>query len=107
MTTRCEVRVLGQLAVTFADGREPVTKFRTKKSAQLLAYLALHAGKAHAREFLIELLWPDTEPATGRNNLSMALSMLKRQLEPAGGKSLFDASHTSIELSHEGIGVDA
>ncbi|WP_309711506.1 hypothetical protein [Armatimonas sp.] len=52
MTTRCEVRVLGQLAVTFADGHEPVTKFRTKKSAQLLAYLALHAGKAHAREFL-------------------------------------------------------
>ncbi|WP_309722472.1 NACHT domain-containing protein, partial [Armatimonas sp.] len=68
---------------------------------------ALHAGKAHAREFLIELLWPDTEPATGRNNQSKALSMLKRQLEPEGGKSLFDANHSTIQLNPEGIRVDA
>ncbi|WP_395143792.1 winged helix-turn-helix domain-containing protein [Armatimonas sp.] len=107
MTTRCEVRVLGQIAVTFADGREPVMKFRTQKAALLLTYLALHAGKAHAREFLIELLWPEVDTAVGRNNLSTTLSILRRQLEPGGGKDLFIANHTTVQLSAEGVGVDA
>src|SRR5438309_1679759 len=46
-----------------------ITHFQTK-TGTLLAYLAYHRNRAHQREVLVELLWPECEPAVGRNNLS-------------------------------------
>jgi len=103
MTTRCEVHVLGKLTVTFADGREPVTKFRTQKAALLLAYLALHQGKSYSRELLIELLWPEADLASSRLNLNTTLSILRRQL----GTQALESDHTTVRLITEGITVDA
>ena len=62
-------------------GERVITRFRTRKAAALLAYLAYHPGP-HAREVLGEMLWPGHEPAPGRNNLNVALSSLRRLLEP-------------------------
>jgi predicted ATPase/Tfp pilus assembly protein PilF len=61
----------------------PIERFRTQKTASLLAFLAF-TRKAHAREVLTELLWPDHDPKTGGQNLRTALSSLRRQLEPPG-----------------------
>jgi DNA-binding SARP family transcriptional activator len=58
-----------------------VTRFRTQKTAMLLAYLARHPHRAHSRETLAELLWPDEEEEAGRHNLRNTLSALRRQLE--------------------------
>ncbi|HEX8237132.1 MAG TPA: BTAD domain-containing putative transcriptional regulator [Abditibacteriaceae bacterium] len=66
---------------------EVVTRFRTQKTAALLAYLALRPGP-QPREVLVGLLWPDAEPDAARNSLSAALSSLRRQLE----KNLLDGS---------------
>ena len=49
-------------------------RFRTRKTAVLLACLALHAGRSHSREALATLLWPDAEPALGLKSLGVALS---------------------------------
>ncbi len=65
------------------DGRV-ITRFRTQKNAELLGYLAWHLQRAHAREELVELLWPESDLVRGRNRLSNALSSLRRQLEPPG-----------------------
>ena len=107
MTTQCEVRVLGKLRVIFADGREPVTKFRTRKAALLLSYLALHPGKACARETLRELLWPDADPNSSRFNFNTTLSILRRQLEPTGERGLLESDHATVRLVSEGVAVDA
>src|SRR5690348_5589340 len=79
------IRLLGGLAVV--GPQRVVTRFRTQKAASLLAYLAFHAGPAalpSPRELLLELFWPEADLDAGRHNLSNALSVLRRVLEPAG-----------------------
>ncbi len=99
---RCEVRLLGGIGVVFFDGREEISRFRTRKAAWLLASLALRPGQALTREALIERLWPDLDEAAGRDNLSTALSQLKRQLGPA----IFLADHTTIRLDPALVSTD-
>jgi DNA-binding SARP family transcriptional activator len=82
-----------------AEGSDRVlTRFRTQKAGALLAYLAYHLQRSHLRDQLIELLWPDSDPDTGRNNLSRELSWLRDQLEPAGapGGAVIAADRAAI-----------
>ncbi|MBX7133492.1 MAG: tetratricopeptide repeat protein [Fimbriimonadaceae bacterium] len=58
-------------------GESATTRFRTHKTALLLALLALESGRSHLRDDLIETFWPDTEPSASRNSLSQALSSLR------------------------------
>src|SRR5712692_9943820 len=79
------IQLLGGLAAR--RSQQEVTRFRTQKSAALLAFLAFHAAPPslpQPRDVLIGMLWPDDEPEAGRNNLSKALSFLRRVLEPPG-----------------------
>lgn len=77
---------------------ETVTRFRTRKTAALLAYLALHKERHHSRDSLTELLWPEADAEQGRQNLRMALSSLRRQLEPPGiaPGSVIQATRTQV-----------
>jgi two-component SAPR family response regulator len=77
--------LLGDLAAVAQDRSERrVTRFRSQKYGALLAYLAYHRHAPHSREALIALLWPEMEERAGRNDLSVALSSLRNQLEPPG-----------------------
>ncbi len=80
----------------------------THKTGALLAYLAYHPGRSHPREILIDLLWPQASPESGRHNLSLALSSLRNQLEapgvPAG--SVIVADRFSVELSPAAFSTD-
>ena len=51
--------------------------FDTRKATALLAYLAL-AERAHARDALAELLWPDHDTAHARGALRRTLSTLRQ-----------------------------
>jgi len=51
-----------------------------KKNQALLAYLALHPGRLHGREKLIDLLWSDRDSEHGRNSLRQALTALRKDL---------------------------
>src|SRR5438552_11483608 len=66
------------------QGERVITRFKTQKVASLFAYLAFHLRHAHAREILMELLWPESDASTLRNSLSVALSTLRNQIEPPG-----------------------
>jgi DNA-binding SARP family transcriptional activator len=57
---------------------------------------------------LIELLWPDTTPESGRHNLSLALSSLRNQLEPPGvpAGTVLIADRFSVELNPETFTTD-
>src|SRR5687767_3578910 len=80
---RSRIEMLSGLRIVHAD--RVITRFRTQKTAGLLAYLAYYHERSHLREHLIELLWPEADLRSGRNCLSLALSSLRRQLEPPEG----------------------
>jgi DNA-binding SARP family transcriptional activator len=77
--TLCRVEVFGGLRLIV--GGQVVTRFRTEKTALLLAYLATHLHQSHPREVLIDLLWPDSDVHSGRTSLRVAVSALRKLFE--------------------------
>ena len=106
MDARWTIELLGGLRAHRA-GRV-LTRFRTQKTAVLLAFLALHPDRRHSRESLIELLWPNATPQTGRNQLSMALSFLRHPLEPPGTSpgAVLIADRYSVQFNPEAFTTD-
>ena len=86
-----------------------VSRFRTRKTAHLLAYLALYVRRRHAREELCDLLWPDSSPEDGRSSLRMALASLRRQMEPPGtpAGAVLQADRTHLSLNPSAARCDA
>src|SRR5438067_5489258 len=99
MDTPWRIELLGRLRAT--QGDHVVTRFRARKTGLLLAYLAYDPERPHPREALIELLWPETEPHSGRSSLSRELTSLRRQLEPPGVPegAVIIADRISVQLN--------
>src|SRR5260370_11060612 len=76
------IELLGWLPA--AQGDRVVARFRSQRTGSLLAYLAYYGHRSHPREVLIELLWPERDLEAGRNSFRVAISSLRRQLEPPG-----------------------
>src|SRR5262245_3466031 len=97
MNEPCRIQLLGGLSVKLGD--HTLTRFRSRKTAELLAYLAYFRHRQHSREVLIELFWPEAELEAGRHSLSVSLSSLRQQLEPEGtrpeGEVLITDRHTA------------
>ena len=104
---RWQVRLLG--AVEVFDGVQRLDHFPSRAVAALLARLALAPDRAHAREELVELLWPGVALAVGRNRLRQVLSTLKSLLEPAGvpGAAVVLADRLSVRAAPGALGCDA
>ncbi|MCB0251410.1 MAG: hypothetical protein KDI07_22765, partial [Anaerolineae bacterium] len=66
-----EIRFLGPPQLL--RGGRPLAGWRSRKALALLAYLALH-DRPVVRATLAEMLWPDSDEARGRANLSWALN---------------------------------
>src|SRR6266566_322318 len=79
---RWRIELLG--AFTARRGDLQITRFRTQKTASLLAFLAYFRDRSHPREVLIEKFWPGADPDRGRMSLRTALASLRRQFEPPG-----------------------
>jgi predicted ATPase len=104
---RWYVRVLGQLSA--ADGQQTLTRFGSGSVAALLARLALHPRRSHAREELVELLWPGVEPEVGRNRLRQTIFALRTLLEPPGPvpQPVLIADRSSVRVLEGSIECDA
>jgi DNA-binding SARP family transcriptional activator len=87
-----EISLLGPPAVR-CGGHELLLAAR--KSAGLLYYLAAHPAHPLGRLSLIALLWDEHSEAEGRNNLSTALSRLRRAL---AGTPVFPIASLSDSL---------
>lgn len=99
---RIEIRLLGPLRVRRSDGSlvDP-HEWRTRKTAELLMLLALHAGEPVPADRLLEALWPDAAPDRGRASLRTALSRLRSALR----EDPFDRDPRGPVLS--GVWVDS
>lgn len=70
-----QIRLFGNVEISTPSGEiVPVT---SKKTAELLAYLALNPDRTHTREKLIDLIWGDSEAADPRKRLRQELSKLR------------------------------
>ncbi|HEX8238013.1 MAG TPA: tetratricopeptide repeat protein [Abditibacteriaceae bacterium] len=89
-------------------GTQTITRFRSQKTAELLAYLAFHPQRMHPREVLIGLLWPEFDTSAARKSLRVALSSLRHQLEPPGVApgSIILADPSAVGLHAGAIATD-
>jgi DNA-binding SARP family transcriptional activator len=104
--TRWRIYLLGGFRVE-GCGRI-LTRFRTQKAADLLAYLAYSLPRPHRRDTLVEWLWPECAPEAGRNNLSRELCALRDQLEPLGVPpgTVLQADRFWLRLQPDAVSTD-
>ncbi len=104
------IQLFGELRAQAAgaSGARLITRGRTKKCELLFGYLAYHRQRAHAREHLVELFWPECEPRAGRNNLSKELAWLRDQLEPddVPAGSVLVANNSFVRLNPDAVTTD-
>jgi DNA-binding SARP family transcriptional activator len=100
-----EVHCFGRLTVT-VDGRAVDLAAVKPRVRSLLRLLAAQGGAPVHREVVCEALWPEADPATGLRNLQVAVSSLRRLLEPAvsrGGGALVMRDGDSYRLALPGV----
>jgi DNA-binding SARP family transcriptional activator len=78
MMARLRIALLGSYTVTLDD--LPLTTFPTDKVRALLAYLAIESDRAHRRETLATLLWPNSPKTAAHTSLRQALYRLRYTL---------------------------
>lgn len=77
----------------------------TRKTEALLAFLAVPAGRFHARDKLATLFWGDTPEAQARQSLRQALAALRRTAKDLYPPLLL-AQGDAIALNPEAVSVD-
>src|SRR5438874_2731591 len=92
------IQLLGELRATL--GANTISRFQTRKAGALLAFLAFFPQRPASRDELSEHLWPYEAPEVSRNRLRVALSSLRRQMEPPGVPSgaVLAADRTSVQM---------
>jgi DNA-binding SARP family transcriptional activator len=102
---RLAIHLLGGLQVHAAGTAAPVA-IAARKVQALLAYLAMHPGRALPRARLAALLWSDAGEAPSRASLRQALFVLRRALA-LGDDELVSGAGETIEWRAGVADVDA
>jgi DNA-binding SARP family transcriptional activator len=80
-----EIRCFGAFAIAVAGRPVDLASLKPRPRA-VLRLLAVNAGRPVHREVIQDALWPDADPEAGARSLHVALSALRRELEPAAGR---------------------
>jgi LuxR family maltose regulon positive regulatory protein len=89
-------------------GQEKISEeqWKSKKALSVFKYLAANWEKRLIpREVLMELLWPEGDPESAAKNLNMALTSLRRTLEPSGARGRSSYILSSGESLHLELGT--
>ena len=104
-----QVSLLGALDVRIGGQRISDRAWRTSKAKELFSLLLMHRERSLARDEIIELLWPETEPGSGISNfhftvhsLRKALASTKAETAPTvrteGGYQLVTSDRSPIDI---------
>ena len=99
-----DLRCFGQLSATVDGNVIDLTAVKPRVRS-LLRLLGAQAGAPVHREVICEALWPEADPMTGLRNLQVAVSSLRRLLEPGvsrGGGALVVRDADSYRLALPG-----
>lgn len=102
---RWQLRLLGAFELQHA-AQPAATRLPGRAAMALLARLALWPQRQHARETLVELLWPGVALDVGRNRLRQTLSTLKSTLEADGGPPALQADRVGLRLLPGALACD-
>jgi ATP/maltotriose-dependent transcriptional regulator MalT/DNA-binding SARP family transcriptional activator len=105
------IDTLGGFRVRRRDQIVPPSAWRSKKARSLLKILVSRSGRPAPRDALKDALWPDADPATLDNRLSVALSNVRAILDPERQlpRDHFISSQgdaVQLELDHVAIDVE-
>lgn len=100
-----QARLLGGFRLE-ANG-QIVNHLRSQKALSLLAYLLSYPG-LHRRDSLAQLFWGDKPAESARNNLRVALSLIRRVLEPPGvpAGSVLQSTRRKVGVSPDLVETD-
>ena len=76
------ITTLGGFAVLLEGRAVPASAWQSRKARDLLKILVSSRGRPLTREYLMELLWPEDDPARLSNRLSVALATVRATLDP-------------------------
>jgi len=88
-TTSIRIFLLGRFEVMREEQVMPAAAWARRKAAALLQRLALE--RRVLKDQAIEFLWPETDPASGANNLYRTLHALRQTLDTTLGPGTADA----------------
>ena len=78
-----KIKLLGQFKVAIRENEIPLSKWKSAKALMILKYLAANRAQGFIqREVLIEMLWPDEDLQKTGSRFNMAMSALRKTLEP-------------------------
>lgn len=100
------LHLLGRFRLIDAHGIEQAP-LRSRSATVMLAWLAMAPGRHHAREELIDLLWPDVAAEAGRTRLRQTLLAVRAVLEPPGGSPVLLADRRVLRLAPGVLWCDA
>ncbi len=106
MTPPYRIELFGGVRVL--KGGRVIARLQPPRTGTLLACLALAPDAGRPREELMELLWPEVEPETGRNRLRQALHVLREALQaedPEAGRIVV-SDRNCIRLDSQLANVD-
>ncbi len=94
----------------FKSGNRDFTQCATRKTEELLGLLAYRLGQQVSRTEVMDRFWMESEFEAAQVNLRVALSSLRKQLEPTGvpaGSVIVSHGRTCISLNPEAVTCDA
>ena len=97
---RARVEVLGPLRLVVDGG---VVEVRGFKRRAVLARLALAEGRTVTADQLVDTLWPEEAPESGRQALHSLISRLRSQLGPAGDQLVTSPAGYRLDLGGDGL----
>lgn len=104
-----EITTLGRFSVSRDGDTIPLVAWQSRKARDLLKMLAARRGRPLTRDAAAEALWPGEEPGPLSNRLSVALSTLRRVLDPDRAHppdTFVAADNQSLALRIEHVRLD-
>jgi DNA-binding SARP family transcriptional activator len=100
------IRTLGVFAVLRDGVPVPTIEWKSKKARDLLKILVARR-RVTPRDQLMELLWPEVEPAVASNRLSVLLSTVRDVLQPhPAGEDLLVSTSGAVALDRTQVSID-
>lgn len=105
---RVMIKTLGGFDVVVAGQSTPRSAWQSRVAREVLWMMVANRGRPLNREVIIERLWPDEDLAKASNRLSVALSTIRKVLDPDGehGADLLVADRDSVRLNQDEMLVD-
>ncbi|HSR85851.1 MAG TPA: BTAD domain-containing putative transcriptional regulator [Streptosporangiaceae bacterium] len=99
------ILTLGRFAVLHGGDPVPLAAWQSRKARDLLKLLVARRGRPVTREAAAEAMWPGEDPVPLSNRLSVALSTLRKVLDPtrqhaADHYLIADARTIALRLNH-------